>query len=109
MLANGKLSSAFIQLESYKVTIPFTPTTPISFDYEGMVKVTKDATRELNEKIMLSQLTEVMAKTINPPRIKAGWAIEIVKPSEYGRIYTREYNYGQHDKPLYTYYVSFRV
>ena len=92
-----------------KGMIPFKDAGHISFDYEGLVKVTKDAKRELNDRIMLSQLTEVMAKTINPARIKAGWAIEIVKPSEYGRIYSREYNYGQHDKPLYSYYVSFRV
>jgi len=92
-----------------KGMIPFTPTEPISYDYEGLVKVTKDAKRELNERIMLSQLTEVMAKTINPPRIKAGWSIEIVKPSEYGRIYSREYNYGDRDKPLYSYYVTFKV
>ena len=89
--------------------IEFKEAEPISFDYEGLVKVTKDAKRELNEKIMLSQLTEVMAKTINPPRLKAGWSIEIVRPSQYNRIYTREYNYGQHDKPLYSYYVIFKI
>src|SRR5215472_12755770 len=89
--------------------IPFKPSETVNFDYEGLVKVSKDAKRELNERIMLSQLTEVMAKTINPARIKAGWNIEIVKPTEYSRIYTREYNYNDRDKPLYSYYVTFRI
>ena len=92
-----------------KGMIPFKPSETVSFDYEGLVKVSKDAKRELNERIMLSQLTEVMAKTINPARIKAGWNIEIVKPTEYSRIYTREYNYNDRDKPLYSYYVTFRI
>jgi len=92
-----------------KGMIPFKPSETVNFDYEGLVKVSKDAKRELNERIMLSQLTEVMAKTINPARIKAGWNIEIVKPTEYSRIYTREYNYNDRDKPLYSYYVTFRI
>lgn len=91
------------------MTLTFKEAEPISYDYEGLVKVSKDAKRELNDKIMLSQLTEVMAKTVNPQRLKAGWTIEIVRPTAYNRIYTQEYNSGQRDKPLYTYYVIFKI
>lgn len=90
------------------MTISFKEAEPISYDYEGLVRVSKDAKRELNERIMLSQLTEVMAKTVNPQRIKAGWTIEIVKATAYN-FYSREYNYGDRTKPVYTYFVTFKI
>lgn len=90
-------------------TLTFKEAEPLDYSYEGLVKVSKDAKRELNERIMASQLTEVMAKTINPQRLKAGWTIEIVRPTAYNRIYTQEYNYGDRSKSLYTYYVTFKI
>jgi len=90
------------------MTITFEPAAHKDISFEGLITVFKDAKRELNEKIMLSQLTEVMAKTINPQRLKQGWSIEIVKPNNY-TIYKREYNYGDKDKALYTYKVLFKV
>src|SRR5215467_13618179 len=72
-----------------------------------MVRVTKGANKELNERIMVKHMEAVIAGVISTARANQGWAMEIVKPTPYS-IYKREYNH-EPGEDTYQYYVTFKV
>jgi len=89
------------------VTVTFEPAEEKSLDVEHLVRVSKGAERELNDKITSKHMAEVIARVINPARVKQGWAMSIVPPTAYS-FYKKEYNHGIGDS-TYTYYITFKV
>lgn len=89
------------------MTIKFEDAPIKVLDIEHLVRVSKGAERELNEKITRKHMEEVIARVINPARVKNGWKMEIVPATSYS-FYKREYGTGV-GEPTYTYYVTFKV
>ena len=89
------------------MTIEFAAAEAKQLDVAHLVRLSKDAEKELNEKITAKHLSAIIAGVNTPARARQGWNVELVNATAYS-IWKREYNM-EPGASQYTYWVTMKV
>jgi hypothetical protein len=92
------------------MTIPFTASEHIDLNVHHTIRLSKDADRELNERVTRKHLDAIIAGVNNPQNVKRGWNVTL--DEKYASAYSflkKEYNYGSSYDGVYTYHAGMNI